>query len=820
MRRRLSLLIWFMACVLSVTAESSRRIFQAYNASNGLADNSAQTIRCATSGRLVITTMGQINFFDGNRFSFIDPSKEVVYTLPSYTGNYHVYVDKYHHMWLKNTHTVTCVDLLTEMFIGSVEDVFKEFGITGEVKDFFVDADGVPFLLTDKGLYSADSKQFFKVREKWNLQDIETYQGKYLLLFYETGVVDILELSTGTTVNSCKAYDEERARKYNRSSVLYKDDYMFYQIRNGNEGAILLSFNIGKWEWKKLMETPYHLNNLEKRGNYLYIPCEYGYWVYDVDSGKAGQVEELSLINGRTITTDINALCFDRQGGLWIGTEKWGLLYSRPNNPPFTAYTWDQPEAMKYDAMMAHISAYRTFKGKTVNALLKDSRGWIWVGTPSGLHLYQKETDNLPRSFTRRDGLLNNVIHSIVEDKQHNIWVGTSYGISCLVLGDNGSLKDIISYNQYDNVPEESFVNGKALCLADSTIIMQSLDHVVAFNPSHMTTIHSSMGFELHPELVGLMINGNRVRTGEEINGKVILPLALIRIKEFDFDYDQNSLSLTFSALNHFRPQQTYYRVRVKEMDNAWKVMTPYNSQGMVDSKGLFHLPLPSLQPGTYTIEMQASMSIDDWDTEPREWVIHINEPWWRATGLFVLLGLVLLLLFLLNVYLYVRNSNMKSRRISEEKNIIRRIKLFAEQCIHNTNGELLAPLEEEVTGVGPDASNNLSEEFVQTMMKLLEFVDGKRISQLSMKMLSEKVSMDLQSFYTLINSNIYKSPRELVKRVMMNRAKELLCTSGEDIADIAEKCRFSTPNYFIGSFFREYHMLPEEYRRKADNRQ
>ena len=257
MRRRLSLLIWFMACVLSVTAESSRRIFQAYNASNGLADNSAQTIRCATSGRLVITTMGQINFFDGNRFSFIDPSKEVVYTLPSYTGNYHVYVDKYHHMWLKNTHTVTCVDLLTEMFIGSVEDVFKAFGITGEVKDFFVDADGVPFLLTDKGLYSVDSKQFFKVREKWNLQDIETYQGKYLLLFYETGVVDILELSTGTTVNSCKAYDEERARKYNRSSVLYKDDYMFYQIRNGNEGAILLSFNIGKWEWKKLMETPY-----------------------------------------------------------------------------------------------------------------------------------------------------------------------------------------------------------------------------------------------------------------------------------------------------------------------------------------------------------------------------------------------------------------------------------------------------------------------------------------------------------------------------------------------------------------------------------
>ncbi len=820
MRRRLSLLLWFMACVLSVMAVSSRRVFQAYNASNGLADNSAQTIRCATSGRLVITTMGQINFFDGNRFSFIDPSKEDMYTLPSYSGNYHVYVDKYHHLWLKNTHTITCVDLLTEMFVSSVKDVFREFGITDEVKDFFIDADGIAYLLTDKGLYSVESKRYFKVREKWNLQDLETYQGKYLLLFYETGVVDILELSTGSTVNSCKAYNEEKAQIYNRSSVLYKDDYMFYQIRNGNKGAILQSFNVGKWEWKTLMETPYHLNNLEKRGNLLYIPCEYGYWVVDVESGRAGQVDELRMMNGRMINTDINALCFDRQGGLWIGTEKWGLLYSRPSNPPFIAYTWDQPEAMKYDAIMANISAYRTFKGKTVNALLKDSRGWIWVGTPSGLHLYKKESDNLPHVFNRRDGLLNNVIHSIVEDKLHNIWVGTSYGISCLKLGDDGHLIDVLSYNQYDNVPEESFVNGKALCLPDSTIVMQSLDHVVVFNPNRMATLHSSMGFDLYPELVGLMVNGNRIRTGEELNGKVILDLALIRMKEFNFDYDQNSLSLTFSALNHFRPQQTYYRVRVKEMDNVWKIMTPYNSQGLVDSKGQYHLPLPSLKPGTYTIELQASMNIDDWETEPREWVIHINEPWWRATGLFVLLGLVLLLLFLLNVYLYVRNANMRSHRISEEKNIIRRIKLFAEQCTHDINANMLASQEDEVSGVGNNSTNYLSEEFIQTMLKLIDFVDERRISQLSMKMLSDKVGMDLLNFYTLINANVYKSPHELVKRVMMKRAEELLRTSGEDIADIAEKCRFSSPNYFIGTFFREYHMLPEEYRRKAVNRQ
>lgn len=819
MRRRLSLLMWLLACTLSIMAVTSRRVFQAYNASHGLADNSAQTIRCATSGRLVITTMGQINFFDGNRFTFIDSEKENMYPLPRYSGNYHVYVDKYHHMWLKNTHTVTCVDLLTEMFVNSVEEVFREFGIDEVVEDFFVDGNGVAYLLTNKGLYSVDSKQYYKVREKCNLQDLETYKGKYLLLFYETGEVDVIELSTGTSVYTAKAYEGADVQKYNRSSVLYKDENIFYQIRNGSKEAVLQAFDITRWEWRRLLETPYHLNNIDKKGSLIYLPCEYGYWVYDLSLERATQIDELRMFNGRSLKTDVNALCFDRQGGMWIGTEKWGLLYSRPNNPPFTAYTWDQPEALKYDAMLANVPSYRTFKGKTINSLLKDSRGWIWVGTSSGLHLYQKESDNLPHVFTRRNGLLNNVIHSIVEDKQHNIWVGTSYGISCLKLDSKGGLLDIISYNQYDNLPDESFVNGKAICLPDSTIVMQSLDHVITFNPNRMATLHSSMGFDLHPELVGLMVNGNRVRTGDKLNGKVILDLALIRMKEFNFDYDQNSLSLTFSALNHFRPQQTYYRVRVKEMDNVWKVMTPYNSQGLVDNKGQFHLPLPSLKPGTYTIELQSSMSIDDWETEPREWVVHINEPWWRATGLFILLGLLLLGLFLLNVYLYVRNINMKAHRISEEKGILRRIKLFVDRCVH-TKDEVLAPQPEEISGISGDVTGVLSEEFMQIMLKLIPFVEDKRIAQLSMKMLSEKAEMDMQSFYSLVSSNIYKNPHELVKRVMMNRAEEMLRTTGEDIADIAEKCRFSTPNYFIASFFREYHMLPEEYRRKAVNRQ
>ena len=65
----------------------SPRVFTQYTSAEGLADNSAQTIHCTKTGRLVITTVGQINFYDGAKFSYIDPTDENIYALPEYRGN-------------------------------------------------------------------------------------------------------------------------------------------------------------------------------------------------------------------------------------------------------------------------------------------------------------------------------------------------------------------------------------------------------------------------------------------------------------------------------------------------------------------------------------------------------------------------------------------------------------------------------------------------------------------------------------------------------------------------------------------------------------
>lgn len=811
------MVMMLMACsMVKAEKEVPIRVFRNYSAADGLADNSAQVLACTKTGRLVIATMGQINFYDGQRFQYIDPTEENTFPLENYRGNYHLYFDKYHHIWLKNTKSVTCVDLTTEKFAASVQDEFEKFGVKKKVRDMFVDSRNIPWLMTDDGLYDVDSKQTLKIRKDLNLQDVEVYHDKTVMLFYETGLLEMYDMATGKLTHSSQAYPEADKSRYRSSSVLKLDENMLYQIRNGLKEAILLQFDIPRLEWKEILRTPYHLNNIAQNDSLLYMSSEYGYWVYNLKDKDLVHQKALKLENGRTLETDINVMCFDRQGGLWAGTEKRGLLYSQPYRSPFTTYTWDQKKAYELEALMADKYESALFKGRFVNCVFKDSRGWTWVGTSQGLQLYRKESDVLPQVFTKKDGLLNNVIHSVVEDKNHCMWLATSYGITCLQVTKDKQIGYIMSFNRMDNVPNEMFVNGKAICLPDGMIVMQSLDHIVTFNPERMSTFQRANSFDIFPKLIRVMVNGNEIQSGQEYNGRVMLPRAISRTYEMDLNYNENSASLVFSALNFFRPQQTCYRVRIRGLQDGWRVYTPSNSGGLVDGRGLLHLPLMSLRPGTYTIELQASMLPDKWDTTPYEWVVRVNEPWWRTSGLFAIVGVILLALLIVNSYFYVHNANLRARRNMGEMTIIKRISSVAQRALNK--GEMTLEPNREELNADAEQGEELDPMFVQVMERIMPFVNdynkktGKK-KCLTIRDLSAQAGIDVQNFYRLISDNIYKNPRPLFIKLKLDHAEKLLRNKALPLDYISEECGFVSTNFLIAAFFRSYRMTPAQFR-------
>lgn len=127
-------------------------------------------------------------------------------------------------------------------------------------------------------------------------------------------------------------------------------------------------------------------------------------------------------LNWRHITIEdglpnsyVSAICQDRHGFIWIGTQD-GL--SR-----YDGYAFENYEHLPTDT--------NSLSNNFVTALLEDSEGQLWVGTQNGLNRLRKDRAGFTRFLHIPDdstSLANNHIKVIFEDSDRRIWVGNNDG--------------------------------------------------------------------------------------------------------------------------------------------------------------------------------------------------------------------------------------------------------------------------------------------------------------------------------------------------------------------------------------------------------
>lgn len=807
------IIVALLGVSLPTQANEQDRVFIVYDSSNGLATNSSEIVMCTAMRRIMVSTRGHINFFDGAGFTHIDPKPSDLYPLPGYMGSYQVYYDLFNHLWIKNDRMMTCLNMLTETFVSDIPAWFKQMGITKPILDFFGDSVNNVWFLSGKELFSPAVGKTIAVHSPVPIQDIDVYENRIMLMFHIDGSVGVYDYHSGRFLYQDQAFDDADRDRFTKTSEICLMGNQYYQLRNGDGEGVLLRYDIGARRWDQLLKTTLKLNALCPRGNLLYIGTDYGYMVYDTLTGTTEHIKVLKLSKGRTQHAYIQSMAFDYQGGLWIGTEKRGLLYAKPFPTPFKSYFWDSPRAQKYIHLID--KTLKTDKKplpRKVNCIYNDSRGWKWTGTFNGLEM--ENHYGRKQSFTHKDGLTNDVVHSIVEDKMHNLWVTTSYGM-CQVQIKNGEVTHIEPYINQDNVPNETFLNGRAILDGDS-IVMQALDHVLVFDPSQFHN-EKFATIPLTPRLIRMSVNGNEIESGEKIDDQVVTQKAVIHTDTFNVNYNQNSVVVIFSALNYLRPIQTYYRLRVKGVPgfDDWLVMSYAKADGntgaTVDRYGLLRLPLLGLDPGTYRIEVQASFWPGIWNVEPYVWVINVEQPWWRTTGLYSVLGLLLIALLALNVWLYNRNMRLRLLRTNEEIDIIRHIKSFASRCV-GLESEVITPQTvSHVTESGVESG--MSEDFVEAMMHIVPYVNNAQDKDFTMTDLAAVSGIQHMQLYSLLSTNIDKSPRLLMIPLRLSQAAHQLKTTRKTVEEIAKECRFESVNFFISSFYHLYRQTPEEYR-------
>jgi ligand-binding sensor domain-containing protein len=205
----------------------------------------------------------------------------------------------------------------------------------------------------------------------------------------------------------------------------------------------------------------------QDRQGLLWISTSFGLNRFNKDQGIFTSYNFFEHNSDSSLSNFISCVIEDQAGRLWIGThagihcfnlEKQSFKAYKIENDPTKAnfirsnYIRDieddesgniyaatlngiyiiSPEKGVIHHMDVEEKEDRTLSGKQVNTLLIDAKGLVWIGTNSGLDLYNPSLNIIShfKSGASATRLSNDDIRSIYQDQAGTIWIGTYKGLN------------------------------------------------------------------------------------------------------------------------------------------------------------------------------------------------------------------------------------------------------------------------------------------------------------------------------------------------------------------------------------------------------
>lgn len=154
---------------------------------------------------------------------------------------------------------------------------------------------------------------------------------------------------------------------------------------------------------------------LEKNNNILWVGTVSGLLKLNT---KNGQYREFNTTNSNISNNTIRAIYKDSEQNLWVGTyDKLNLL--KPQSEVFKPINLKtaQQTNIKHNLVLS-ICPYS-----------EDNDSLLWVGTETGLVLYNKDSEETKLFHEENSNLSNSVIKTIHKSKSGTIWLGTDFGL-------------------------------------------------------------------------------------------------------------------------------------------------------------------------------------------------------------------------------------------------------------------------------------------------------------------------------------------------------------------------------------------------------
>ncbi|MGB7787084.1 MAG: two-component regulator propeller domain-containing protein [Salinimicrobium sp.] len=525
----------------------------------------------------------------------------------------------------------------------------------------------------------------------------------------------------GTYGGGLNKYDGESVLEYRTAKGSWKAVYAIAEDSKGDlwfspsDGGIVRFRNARKpgekchfWTYTTQQGLPDNtfLSMVEDHDGNLWFGSDKGLCRYD------GRKFTVFTTEQGLPDNDIDVLTVDSKGNLWIGTFEGGV--SKFDGSSFTNLgieeglvhktVWDILEDKEGKIWIATRGGLSLYDGeKLINfykeqgladnklsRVFQDSRGNLLIGTwGGGLSVIRKDRlqkgdfgrpfkNDIFETFSNSNGLANDVVYTIVEDKDMNIVLGTNLGFTVIKggiqAGEEIGSSGVENFNEKTGYPIKDVSNNFSM-IKDSTgkfwlgtgdkflrfdydsvfrdslpppLFLQNLRikneniswHSLAWarNEEKLPQGASAPAFKTNELLLFNKRLNNKERdtminSFEKVEFSGVLPFYPVP-QNLVLPYSSNDIDFEFVGVETSRPGLVEYQYKLEDYDEAWSPVTKtsFASYG-------------NLLEGDYNFFVKARNPDGVW-SEPVQYSLEVLPPWyrsWVAYVFYVLLFLVLL---------------------------------------------------------------------------------------------------------------------------------------------------------------------------------
>lgn len=322
---------------------------------------------------------------------------------------------------------------------------------------------------------------------------------------------------------------------------------------------------------------------------------------------------------------EVRCMVIDKHGVLWCGTSG-GLI------------------RIPVDEFVKDARRYKTYvRDYEIRDVIVDRQGRLWLSA-SGDGLVQVEpgdgeTEPKFHVFNTSNGLVNNLVQSVVDTPDGNLWISTQQGVTAWNARKKSFENYMFSRNPMGNVYNEN----SAVCLDDGRVVLGGNYGLTIIQPSRLSHVSglTDVVFTSYPYS-----------------------------DEITLTYEQRSPNIHFSTLDYSDVRNVKYTYRLEGFDQTWSQpsSTPWAA----------YQKLPA---GKYLLHVKACTSDGTWGKESTL-VIRIKPPFY-LTSWAIMIYVLLVLGVIILVVKFVHDKNVLRNRIRLEQELTRYKLVFFTNIAH-----------------------------------------------------------------------------------------------------------------------------------------